>query len=144
MTFRKFIVFACLVAAPVVIVAQTQSGLDPAALLKPLAGSWPTFSGDYTGRRHSTLKQINQTNVKNLTLAWTSRLVTGARGGVPPTIIGGVGTREFTGGTVKGSILAVDDVLYVTAPDNVWALDARDGRELWHYFWRTRGASTLR
>ena len=29
-------------------------------------------------------------------------------------------------------------MLYVTAPDNVWALDARDGHELWHYFWKTQ------
>ena len=36
-------------------------------------------------------------------------------------------------------MLAVDGTLYVTAPDNAWALDARDGRELWHYFWKTTG-----
>jgi alcohol dehydrogenase (cytochrome c) len=120
-----------------------RSGLDPKSILQPLAGSWPTFSGDYTGRRYSTLRQVNQTNVKNLTLAWASRLLTGARGGVPPTITGGVGTREFTGGTVKGAILVVNDTLYVTAPDNVWAIDARDGREIWHYFWKTRGATHI-
>ena len=39
-------------------------------------------------------------------------------------------------------MLSVNGVLYVTAPDNVWALDAQDGRELWHYFWRTRAART--
>jgi alcohol dehydrogenase (cytochrome c) len=143
MTVKKLILAASFVVAPVLLAGQTQSGLDPAALLKPLGTSWPTFSGDYTGRRHSSLTQLNQTNVKNLTLAWTTRVVTGARGGIPPTIIGGVGTREFTGGTVKGAILAVDDVLYVTAPDNVWALDAHDGRELWHFFWKTRGATHI-
>jgi alcohol dehydrogenase (cytochrome c) len=37
-----------------------QGGLDPAALLKPLGDSWPTYSGDYTGRRYSSLTQINQ------------------------------------------------------------------------------------
>ena len=37
----------------------------------------------------------------------------------------------------------MNDVLYVTAPDNVWALDARDGRELWHYFWKTRGGTHI-
>ena len=44
-------------------------GLDPATILKPLADSWPTYSGDYTGRRYSALTQVNQTTVKNLTLA---------------------------------------------------------------------------
>ena len=37
----------------------------------------------------------------------------------------------------------VDGTLYVTAPDNGWALDARDGRELWHYFWKTRGGTHI-
>ena len=33
----------------------------------------------------------------------------------------------------------VNGVLYFTTPDNTWAIDARTGKELWHYFWRTRG-----
>ncbi len=57
-------------------------------------------------------------------------------------IVGGEGTGEFGGGggvTLKGGVLAVNDILYVTAPDNVWAMDARDGRVLWQYFWKTEG-----
>ena len=46
-------------------------GVDPADLLKPLADSWPTYSGDYTGKRYSSLTQVNRLTVKNLTLAWT-------------------------------------------------------------------------
>ena len=37
----------------------------------------------------------------------------------------------------------VNGVLYVTSPDNGWALDAQDGRERWHYFWRTRGGTPI-
>jgi alcohol dehydrogenase (cytochrome c) len=33
----------------------------------------------------------------------------------------------------------VNGVLYFSAPDHVWAIDARTGREIWHYFWRTKG-----
>ena len=44
---------------------------------------------------------------------------------------------------IKGTPLMVDGTLYVTTPDNAWALDARDGRELWHYFWRTRGGTPI-
>ena len=151
MTLQKFLVVASLLAAPIVLAAQsagTGTGtakviVDPATLTKPLADEWATFAGDYTSRRYSTLKQINTTNVKNLTLAWMTPVLTGPRGGVPPTIIGGVGTREFTGGTIKGSVLQVGGILYVTAPDNVWALDALDGREIWHYFWKTRGATHI-
>ncbi len=45
--------------------------------------------------------------------------------------------------TIKASALMVDGTLYVTAPDNAWAIDARDGRELWHYFWKTRGGTHI-
>ena len=33
----------------------------------------------------------------------------------------------------------VNGILYFSAPDHVWAVDARTGREIWHYFWKTRG-----
>src|SRR5580658_5228601 len=123
-------------------------GLDTASILKPLGDSWPTYSGDYSGKRYSTLTQLNQSNVKNLTLAWVSRFTAGAGGGRggAPTIIGGEGTGDLAagGGTnIKGSILQVNGVLYVSAPDNAWAVDARDGHELWHYFWRTKGGTHI-
>ncbi|HEY6211135.1 MAG TPA: hypothetical protein VIW45_02570, partial [Vicinamibacterales bacterium] len=58
-------------------------GLDPASLLKPLGDDWPSYSGDYTGRRYSALTQIDQSNVKHMTLAWASRLSGGARAASP-------------------------------------------------------------
>ncbi len=62
-----------LVVASIGLAARTETGLDPATILKPLADSWPTYSGDYTGKRYSSLAQVNQTTVKNLSLAWLSR-----------------------------------------------------------------------
>ena len=38
----------------------------------------------------------------------------------------------------------VDGILYPTAPDHVWALDARDGRQLWHYYWKTTRRNAYR
>ena len=35
-------------------------------LLHPNAQDWLTYSGDYTGRRHSALKQIDASNVSRL------------------------------------------------------------------------------
>src|SRR6202047_2429863 len=52
---------------PPFIAAQS---LDPAALLKPATDTWPTYNGDYSGRRYSTLNQINVGNIRSLTLAW--------------------------------------------------------------------------
>ena len=133
-------------------------GVDPARLLKPLSDAWPTYSGDYTGKRYSTLKQINQATVRNLTLAWVARLNEGPGdaggfggrggrgGGGTPVIVGGEGTGEFVAGggaVVKASALVVDGTIYITTPDNAWALDAHDGRELWHYYWKTRGGTHI-
>ncbi|HYT64869.1 MAG TPA: acido-empty-quinoprotein group A [Vicinamibacterales bacterium] len=158
---KYFVLTASLLLAPAAI-AQEQGGLDPAAIRKPLADQWPTYSGDYTGRRYSALTEINQSNVKNLSLAWVSKLTSGlppaagggrgggggGRGGgagATPVIIGGEGAEEFAfqGANVKGAILKLGDVLYVTAPDNVWAVSAYDGRELWRYFWKTRGGTHI-
>ena len=44
-----------------VVVGSAQAGLDPAKLLKPGTDSWPTYNGDYSGRRFSTLTKINAT-----------------------------------------------------------------------------------
>src|SRR2546425_4142972 len=71
--------------------------LDPALLTKPATDSWPTYAGDYSQRRYSTLTQIDTTNVRHLSLAWVSRLTAGAGGeggffGPPaiPAVTGGV------------------------------------------------------
>jgi len=157
---NRLILGSLLLLAPVLAgESQNGSGLDPAAIRKPLSDTWPVYSGDYTGRRFSALQQINATTVKGLTLAWVMRLNAGSAesgesrrgggrggGGGVPMILGGEGTGDFGGGgapTVKGSILMVGDVLYVTAPDNVWAVDAHDGRVLWQYFWKTKGGTHI-
>ncbi len=45
-------------------------GLDPATIANPPADSWPSYHGDYSGKRHSPLTQITPQNVSGLTLAW--------------------------------------------------------------------------
>ena len=107
-----------------------QGSLDPAKLLQQPTDSWPTYNGDYSGQRYSPLTKINSANIGSLSLAWTYRAnpgrgTTGGGGDSPPVI--------------KGTPLVVNGILYVTAPDHVWAVDARSGRELWHYAWKSRG-----
>jgi len=140
---------------PLSVFAQSGVIVNPEVLLEDLGGDWPTYSGDYTGQRHSQLTQIDKTTVQQLTLAWTVEMNYDVRGqgGFNPfgaggglvTHIGGEGTGDIdvTGGSIKGSVLEVDGVLYVTAPDHAWALDARDGSELWHYHWETRGGTHI-
>ncbi len=141
MTLNKLLLTSSLLLLPVALTGQGR-GVSPADLHKPLAESWPTHNGDYSGKRFSALKLINQSTVKQLSLAWVAPLSSGQGGG---TIVGGEGKGDFPVGgvNVKGTPLMVDGTLYVTSPDNGWAIDARDGRTLWHYFWRTRGGTHI-
>ena len=103
-------------------------GLDPAALLKKPDNSWPTYNGDYSGRRFSPLKEINVANVHDLALAWAARF-SNPGAAVPVQI--------------KSTPLLVNGVLYFTAPNNVWAADVRTGREIWHYQYPPNTGSTI-
>jgi acido-empty-quinoprotein group A len=89
--------------------------------------SWPTFNGDYSGERYSTLTQIGPANVNQLAQKWDYKIAgVGAQRGAPVPLI-------------KCTPLMVDGKLYITIPDHVWALDARSGNPLWHYDWVDHG-----
>jgi alcohol dehydrogenase (cytochrome c) len=79
--------------------------------------NWLTYWGDYSAIRYRNLKQINDSNVKDLRVEWMYQ--TGQTG-------------RFQ--TVP---LVADGVMYFTAPNgNAFAIDARTGRELWKYTYR--------
>jgi alcohol dehydrogenase (cytochrome c) len=86
---------------------------DPKELLDPPPDAWLTYHGRYDGRRHSNLTQITPENVAQLKQVW----------------------RFQTGQTqsIKATPILVDGVLYITLPDNIWAIDARTAKEKWHY-----------
>jgi len=80
-------------------------------------GRWLTYSGDYTGRRHSPLTQITPQNVGRMAAQWTFQAE-----GMP---IG----RGF-----ESTPLVLDGILYITGNNNMaWAIDTRTGRQLWRY-----------
>ncbi len=91
---------------------------------------WPTYNGDYSGRRYSPLTKINAGNINSLTLAWVNRSNPGQ---------GQQGGGGTTAAAIKGTPLVVNGILYYTIPDHVWAVDARTGRDLWHYVWKSKG-----
>ena len=59
---------------------SAQSRVTNQKLLKPGTDSWPTFNGDYTGRRFSALTRITNANVHQLSFAWMYRIATGTAG----------------------------------------------------------------
>src|SRR5213076_1537979 len=67
-----------------------------------------------SGNRFSQLNQINTTNVERLAPKWMF-------------------TLPGAGRALEGTPVVVDGVMYVTAVNEAFALDARSGREIWHY-----------
>jgi len=108
-TARRLTPVALLAALALPLAGQ---GLAPQSLLHPNASTWPMYNGDYSGRRYSPLDQINQHNVAAMSLAWAF---------------------QTQGPTLKATPLLVNGILYFSAPDNVWAVDARSGRAVWHF-----------
>jgi alcohol dehydrogenase (cytochrome c) len=94
-------------AAAVIAVGGAQS------FEKRPADSWPTYHGDYSGQRHSPLTQITPANVSQMTLAWAFQTGQSA--------------------SIKSTPIVVNGMLYVSAPDQLWAIDARTARQVWQY-----------
>jgi quinoprotein glucose dehydrogenase len=74
--------------------------------------NWPSYGNDPGAMRYSSLRQIQTNNVDHLKLAWTFR--TGKPGS-------------------EAAPIEVDGVMYVTAPDGVYALVPETGTLLWKY-----------
>jgi alcohol dehydrogenase (cytochrome c) len=75
---------------------------------------WLTYSGDYSGRRHSPLRDITPANVGRLAAQWSF--------------------QTGVAGKFEATPLVVDGVLYTSGPQNhAWAIDGRTGRQIWHY-----------
>jgi alcohol dehydrogenase (cytochrome c) len=103
--------------------------LDPAALtlFNQPPDIWPTYNGDYSGRRFSSLTEINQSNVNLLKIEWAFR-------------IAGIGPQRGVGApTIKSTPLMVHGVLYFTIPDHVFALNALTGALLWQFDFEDHG-----
>src|SRR5262245_52007173 len=82
--------------------------------------NWATYNGDAGANRYSTLAEINKGNVRRLAPKWVFQF--------PNT------------SNIETTPLVVDGLMYVTAANECYALDAGTGREVWHYQRpRTRG-----
>jgi PQQ-dependent dehydrogenase (methanol/ethanol family) len=90
------------------------AGIPFAEVAHPKRGAWPTYDGSESGNRFSALDQVNAANVERLAPKWMFTL-----SGAPRAL-------EVTPVVVNG-------VMYVTSVNEAYALDARSGREIWHY-----------
>src|SRR5437764_1652131 len=76
--------------------------------------NWLMYSGVYSGRRYSNLREINTANAAKLAPKWAY--------------------QTMAGGKFETTPLVVDGILYATGPDDrAFALDARTGRPIWMY-----------
>jgi alcohol dehydrogenase (cytochrome c) len=84
--------------------------------------NWLTYSGSYASQRHSLLKQVSPSNVKNLELKWVFQAQS---------------LQKF-----ETTPLVVDGIMYITqSPNDVIAVDAKSGRAFWIYHYATSPAS---
>jgi alcohol dehydrogenase (cytochrome c) len=81
---------------------------------KPIAPKrdWLFYDGSYTGNRYSTLDQIDSTNVQRLAAVWTFPMPESRPQATP---------------------VVTDGIMYVTGWNQLFALDATTGRQLWSY-----------
>ena len=91
---------------------------DIDAVIDPRRGDWPTYSGSIDGNRHSTLSDVDSNNVVGLRPAWI---------------------HPLPYSPLETTPIVMNGIMYVTAPNQVYALDARTGSEIWNY---TRARST--
>jgi alcohol dehydrogenase (cytochrome c) len=74
---------------------------------------WPTYNGDPGGNRYTTLTPIDKDTVSRLAPRWVYS-------------IPGAGQLQVTP-------VVVDGIMYVTAPNECFAIDAGSGRQIWHF-----------
>src|SRR4051794_5777147 len=101
---RFFTIVAAAALLTAAAVAQTGSS--------PAGRDWTYNLGDQAGTRFSTLTQITTSNVNRLKRAWTFH----------------TGSGRFA-----GSPMVIDGVMYFSAPNGVFAVDAVTGQQIWKY-----------
>lgn len=109
--------------------AASPSGIAFSRIVNPKSGDWLTYNGNLNGNRYSPLTQINAGNLNKLAVKWTFSIPLWNQF-FPDTPYFRENMRYFGLETVP---VVVDGVMYVTGPNQVFALDAKTGVQIWHY-----------
>ncbi len=116
MKTRPGALFNLLASGVVLTLASLSVSLSMAA--PPAGGAgpdWSDYFGTPDGWRHSTLAQINRTNVRKLKVAWIHQ------------------AGDLTGG-MQTTPIVIDGIIYtISANNRVQAVDGKTGQELWRY-----------
>ncbi|MCX6593472.1 MAG: PQQ-binding-like beta-propeller repeat protein [Acidobacteria bacterium] len=107
----------------------TKGGIEFSTIVNPPPGDWLTYNGQLSGNRLSPLQQINTSNVRQLTLKWSVSIPLWTQF-LPDTPYFRENMRYFGLETVP---LVTGGIMYATGPNQVLALDARTGHQLWTY-----------
>ena len=107
----------------------TPGGVGFAGILNPKPGDWPTYNGNLSGNRRSSLDQINASNVNKLSLQWSFSIPLWSQF-FPDTPYYRENMRYYGLETVP---LVANGIMYVTGPNQMFALDAATGQQIWHY-----------
>ena len=114
MRLSTLVVITALVVADAPARARTNQAISFADVARPKPGEWPTYHGNLSGNRFSPLDQINEKNIHGLAPKWMFTIQ-----GAPRAL--------------QTTPVVVDGVMYVTSVNEAYALDARSGRQIWHY-----------
>ena len=88
----------------------------PAQLIaQPPGANWLSYNGDFSGRRYSSLSQINRHNVEQLRAQWVF--------------------HSSNTNRLEATPVVVDGVMFFTSANDTYALDAGTGRVIWHHAW---------
>jgi alcohol dehydrogenase (cytochrome c) len=75
--------------------------------------NWPGYDGDPRGNRYTAMTQINKSNVARLAPQWVVNIP--------------------SKGPLQGTPVVAGGIMYVTTANECYALDAGNGRQIWHF-----------
>jgi alcohol dehydrogenase (cytochrome c) len=78
-----------------------------------LGENWPSYNGDYTGRRYSSLTQVTPENAHLLRAQWVF--------------------HSRNAGILEVTPVVVAGIMFVTGSNDAYAVDAATGKILWHH-----------
>jgi PQQ-dependent dehydrogenase (methanol/ethanol family) len=110
--------------------ARSESpGVSFSEILNPKPGDWLTYNGNLSGNRYSELAEINTANASQMQLKWIYTVPLWKQF-YPDTAYFRENLQYFGLETVP---LVADGIMYATGPQQVFALDARTGQQIWSW-----------